>query len=159
MRRSIEITITEEGSPITFRIQQWAATEKESWILRAVLALAGSAGGNVDIDLAGGVSAEALVAELGRKGLSIFAGLKYETVKPLMDDLLSCCYHKVGTAEIRCTPENIDGVLTDVKSLFRLRTEAFKVNFPDFFTRSEAAESADRSGSEAEPAATIKVPH
>ena len=158
MRKSVEITITEDGNPIIFRVQQWAATEKESWILRAVLALAGSAGGNVDIDLAGGVSADALMSELGSKGLGIFAGLKYETVKPLMDDLLSCCYHKVGAAEIRCTPENIDGVITDVKSLIKLRAEAFKVNFPDFFTQNAAAEGESRSDSKAEPV-TLKIPH
>lgn len=159
MRKSVEITITEDGNPIIFRVQQWAATEKESWILRAMLALAGSAGANVDIDLAGGVSADALISELGRKGLGIFAGLKYETARPLMDDLLACCYHKVGSAEIRCTPENIDGVLTDVKSLFRLRAEAFKVNFPDFFTANTAAESAGRSDLKAGEPVTLKIPH
>lgn len=158
MRKSVEITIAEDGAPVVFRIQQWAATEKESWILRAVLALAGSAGSNIDLDLSGGVGADALMRELGKRGLGIFAGLKYETVKPLMDDLLSCCYHKVGAAEIRCTPENIDGVITDVKSLFKLRAEAFKVNFPDFFTQSAAAESENLSDSKAEPV-TLKIPH
>lgn len=158
MRKSIEVTITEDGAPITFRVQQWAATEKERWIIRALLALAGSAGGSMDIDLGGGVNADALMSELGRKGLGIFAGLKYETVAPLMDDLLACCFHKVGAAEIRCTPDNIDGVLTDVKSLFRLRREAFMVNFPDFFTQKTEDGSAGRSNSEEAPP-VLKIPH
>lgn len=161
MRKSVEITIAEDGAPVVFRIQQWAATEKESWILRAVLALAGSAGSNIDLDLSGGVGADALMRELGKRGLGIFAGLKYETVKPLLDDLLSCCYHKVGAAEIRCTSQNIDGVISDVKSLFKLRTEAFKVNFPDFFMPKEgtAAETESRSDSDQSQEVTrIKLP-
>ena len=56
MRKSIEVTITEDGNPIVFRIQQMSATEQERWIIGVGLAIAGCAGAYTDIgdDISGG---------------------------------------------------------------------------------------------------------
>ena len=163
MRKSIEVTITEDGNPIVFRIQQMSATEQERWIIGVGLAIAGCAGAYTDIgdDISGG-AIMGMIEKDPFRFLSLLSGLKQETIQPLLEDLIACCYHKVGAAEIRCSYENIDGVLTDVFNLLRLKVEALKLNFSELARRGRdaltALSGANRSSSEEAPP-VLKIPH
>ncbi len=124
MRKSVEIKLEDRGQDLTFRIEEMPATRLESWIIRAVLLLAGAglaeAPGRFDLKEAG--------AFLAEKGLSVLGRVDYDQAKPLLDELLGCCHRVVGKAEERISPANIDDHIKDVGNLFRLKAEALKVN-------------------------------
>jgi len=51
----------------------------------------------------------------------------------VLDDLLACCsYVPTSGVKTPCTPELVDGFIEDFRVLWKLRVEAFKLNF-DFF--------------------------
>lgn len=126
MRNKIQIQLIDDGTPLDFEITQMSATRKESWILRALLLLSEGAG-RINIDLSGEADIDGLMSELGEKGLGIFSGITPEKVQPLLDDLLACCSRVMGQSRQLCTPATVDGYISDVKTLFRLRVESFKV--------------------------------
>lgn len=122
-RKSIELQLNDRGNPLVFVVKEMSATELERWIIRAVLLVSGSNAatlGSFDVSQAG-----ALLAE---KGLGLLGNVDYEKAKPLLDDLLGCCYRKIEKHQERCTPESVDGYIEDVATLFKLRTEALKLN-------------------------------
>ena len=98
------------------------------------------------------------MSELGEKGLGIFSGITPEKVQPLLDDLLACCSRVMGQSRQLCTPATVDGYISDVKTLFRLRVESFKVNFPDFFTEKLSTEEGKEKPSDSGTPVTLKIP-
>lgn len=171
MRKTVKVQLVDDGQALEFEITQMSATQKERWLLKAVLLLAASAG-SAGLQLSSGLSDDEekkaeLSEELGKKGLGIFNGITYEKVQPLLDDLLECCAFVNGNARLVCTPTSVDGYISDFKTLYRLRMESFKVNFPDFFTMmtkkkktEEKAELGEESPSpqESDKPLTIKAP-
>lgn len=159
MRKTIPIQLIDDGQALDFEITQMSATQKERWLLRALFTLACGAA-EADIEMEGTPSLDGLMRELGKKGLGIFKGISLEKVQPLLDDLLACCALVRDKARLQCMPETVDGYISDVKTLFSLRVESFKVNFPDFFTRSSATEEKSESPSREESPrrATLKIP-
>lgn len=159
MRKTVPVQLIDDGQALDFEITQMSATQKERWLLRALFTLAnGAAEADVDVDEARGL--DDFMRELARKKLNIFKGISLEKVQPLLDDLLTCCALVRDKARLQCTPETVDGYISDVKTLFRLRVESFKVNFPDFFTASDATEGKSESPSREESPrrATLKIP-
>jgi hypothetical protein len=122
-RKESIITIQDRDQELTFKIREMAATKLESWIIRALLLVAGS-GAQVpdgsDIKKAG--------AFLAEKGLTALGNIDFEKAQPLLDELLGCCSRVVERVEERCTPESVDNYILDVTTLFRLRMEAIKLN-------------------------------
>lgn len=123
-----EITLQDREHTFTFVIKEMPVTQLESWITRALL-VATSAG----VKLPGGgtpglASAGELLAEKGLGLISTLGALDYDRVKPLLDEMLGCCYRKIDKVQERCTPETVDGYIQDVTTLFKLRVEAFKLN-------------------------------
>ncbi|MGL4208853.1 MAG: hypothetical protein ACRCTY_05645, partial [Candidatus Adiutrix sp.] len=52
----------------------------------------------------------------------------YSRLRPLMDEMLACCYRIDGGIEQRCLPETVGGYIEDVKTIMTLRQEALKLN-------------------------------
>jgi hypothetical protein len=122
-RKETIIKIQDRDQELTFKIREMSATQLESWLIRALLLVAGS-GAQVpdgsDIKAAGGYLAE--------KGLAALGAVDFEKAKPLLDEMLGCCSRLVEKVEERCTPESLDAYVQDVGTLFRLRKEAVRLN-------------------------------
>ena len=65
--------------------------------------------------------------------------MDYAKAKPLLDEMLGCCYRVIDRMEERVTPETADAYISDMSTLFKLRLEAFKVNFSFFGNGSPSA--------------------
>ena len=137
MRKETVVTIEDRGNPLTFTIREMPATQLERWIIRAMLLLAGSEGLE---GLSGGV--ENAGKYLSEHGLKALANVEYEKAQPLLDELLACCARTDAGVEQRCTPDTVDGYIEDVRTLFKLRVEAAKLNF-GFFGASPSDSPAD----------------
>jgi len=122
-RKEITIDIQDRDQTLTFRVREMPATKLESWIIRALVLVAGS-GARVP----GGADIKAAGAFLAEKGLAALGNVDFEKAKPLLDELLGCCSRVIERMEERCTPESVDAYILDVATLFRLRMEALKLN-------------------------------
>ena len=124
-RKTIEINLEDRGNPLTFVIKEMPATKLEAWIARALILAAGS-GNSFMPD---GVTMVDYISQQGTEAIARIVGaLDYDKAKPLLDELLGCCYRKLEGIEERCTPDAMDGYIEDVSTLFRLRMEAIKLN-------------------------------
>lgn len=122
-RRTIGITIEDRGNPLHFTIEEMSATKLESWIIRAILAVSGAG-----IEVPSGTDLAKASEFLVSRGISALATIDYEKAKPLLDELLGCCYRKLDKVKERCTPDSVDGYIEDVTTLFKLKMEAAKLN-------------------------------
>ena len=137
MRREKVVTINDRGQDKTFRIKEMPATQAERWIIRAGLALAGS--GVIEkavIQNDAGEAAVQIGKLLATQGLfSALGSVDFAVAEPLLNELMGCCYYVVnGAMDQRLTPDVIDGIVEDVKTLFLLKKEAAALNF-DFFAQ------------------------
>lgn len=122
-RKESIITIQDRDQELTFKIREMSATKLESWIIRALLLVAGSGAQVPD-----GSDIKAAGAFLAEKGLTALGNIDFEKALPLLDELLGCCARVVEKVEERCTPESVDNYILDVTTLFKLRMEAIKLN-------------------------------
>ena len=102
--------------------------------MRAVLVLAGAGS---DIPASGGV--EGIGKYLAEHGLAAIGNVDYQKAKPLLDEMLGCCYRVIDKMEERVTPETADAYIEDMGTLFKLRLEALKVNLGFFGSGSKSA--------------------
>ena len=128
MRKQKNITIIDDGQELRFVIKQMPASELEIWCLR----LAGLfARGNLGMPMADGATAIGeMLREKGLAGLLETVGrFDVEELRPLLDGLLGCCrYVAEPNSLTRLTPQIVDGIVSDVRSLFLLRKEALELN-------------------------------
>lgn len=122
-RKETIIDIQDREQLLTFKIREMPASKLESWIMRSLLLLTAS-----NVQVPAGSDANAAGAFLLEHGLTALGNVEFEKAQPLLDDLLSCCSRVVENIEERCTPQSVDAYILDVKTLFRLRMEAFKLN-------------------------------
>jgi hypothetical protein len=127
MRNEKIIELEDRGNKLTFKIREMSATQLEDWTMRAVLVLAGAGS---DIPAGGGV--EGIGKYLAEHGLAAIGNVDYAKAKPLLDEMLGCCSRVVDRMEEKVTPETADAYISDMSTLFKLRLEAFKVNFSFF---------------------------
>lgn len=127
MRQEKRITIEDRGTKLDFVVREMSATQLEDWTMRAVLVLAGAGS---DIPAGGGV--EGMGKYLAEHGLAAVGNVDYAKAKPLLDEMLGCCYRVLDRMEEKVTPETADAYVSDMSTLFRLRLEAFKLNFSFF---------------------------
>lgn len=140
-RKEIIVDIQDRDQLLTFKIREMPATRLESWIIRALLLVAGSGAQVPD-----GSDIKAAGAFLAEKGLIALGNIDFDKARPLLDDLLGCCSRVIERVEERCTPESVDAYILDVKTLFQLRMEAIKLNLG--FLGPEVARAEERlSGS------------
>ncbi|MDR2077024.1 MAG: hypothetical protein LBP61_08890 [Desulfovibrio sp.] len=122
-RKETIVTLQDRDRELSFKIREMPATRLESWIIRALLLIAGSGKGvpeGTDIRAAGYFLAE--------KGLAALGSLDFDQARPLLDDLLGCCSLVIDKLEKRLTPEIADDHIEDVRTIFALRLEALKLN-------------------------------
>lgn len=139
MRKEETITINggrDNGKK--FHIIEMGAYQTEAWATRAILLLLSN-----NIELPEDVNAEDLqgVEALGsimKHGLSLLSKIEYEKVKPLLNDLLGCCYFVAEGTETQLTEKNVETIVEDMKTLFMLKKKAFGLHF-DFFQKENPA--------------------
>ena len=134
MRQEKRITMEDRGGKLEFVVREMSATQLEDWTMRAVLVLAGAGS---DIPANGGV--EGIGKYLAEHGLAAIGNVDYQKAKPLLDEMLACCSRVVDKMEEKVTPETADTYIMDMSTLFKLRLEAFKVNFSFFGNGSPSA--------------------
>ena len=140
MRNEKTIEIEDRGNKLTFKIREMSATQLEDWTMRAVLVLAGAGS---DIPASGGV--EGIGKYLAEHGLAAIGNVDYQRAKPLLDEMLGCCYRVIDKLEERVTPQTAEAYIEDMTTLFKLRLEAFKVNFSFFGNGSQQSTPAKAS--------------
>ena len=132
MRKTKNITLIEDGRELRFQIKQMSAMDLARWCGRALCLLTGpgldGGRGQDPADFA------ALLEKHGKPGaLRALMGLDMDKVQPLIDDLLACCHHINGPNSLtQLTPDLLDGIISDLRTLMRLLAEALAVNL-DFF--------------------------
>lgn len=134
MRKTKEITLQENGENLIFIIEQMPATKMQLWLLKALSLLCGTELASMDFSL--------LQKEFKTKGFALLQGLDIAKAEPLINELYSCVRRKVDNALIQVSEQNIDSIITDVRTLFALQKEILTHNF-DFFTESPLNGSAE----------------
>ena len=125
MRKSQVVTLTDGGKQKNFKITQMSATKAERTILKLIFLLGG----------------EESIKELDdlsdfKNIIKALADQPYDKVQEILDALLECVASvKDGGIEFPLNATNVDDEINDVKTLFMLRVEAFKLN--NFFQQSE----------------------
>ena len=140
MRNEKTIELEDRGNKLVFKVREMSATQLEDWTMRAVLVLAGAGS---DIPANGGV--EGIGTYLAEHGLAAIGAVDYAKAKPLLDEMLGCCSRVVDKMEERVTPETADAYIEDMSTLFKLRLEAFKVNFSFFGNGGQSSSPAKPS--------------
>lgn len=102
--------------------------------MRAVLVLAAAGS---DVPASGGV--EVIGKYLEEHGLAALGAVDYAKAKPLLDEMLGCCARVLDRTEEKVTPETADAYIEDIRTLFKLRMEAIRVNFGFFGTGGQSA--------------------
>lgn len=115
MNEEVTIAIQDGEKEKTFVIQKMNAFQAESWLTRAGLLL-----GREAVNVNDFKSMSEIVTALCR--------LNYNEAKPLLDELLSCCYVKSGKYKKQIS-ENMPELISSPLTLMRLRVESFKANF------------------------------
>lgn len=134
MRKEQVITIANgRDAGKRFKLVEMGAYQTEAWLTRALLVLMS---GNAELkDDDNGLAG---LAKIANQGLSLLSKVEYAKAKPLIDDLMACCYYlpeKTDT-QVQLTPNNIDSIVEDVKTLFELKKAVFGLHF-DFFQKGD----------------------
>ncbi len=128
MRREKELMISDRGRQLRFKIREMAAIELDSWLTRMSILRSKSGMKN---DTPGD-----WLDDGGDPNSMAAAGLEFEQIWPLMNEMLACCWRVDAGIEQICTPESVGGFIEDVRTLNTLRTEALKLNLD--FTEPES---------------------
>lgn len=140
MRKNTTVILQDDGRELHFKITQMTARQQERWINRVIMLLAGSNGLESALDSLQSKLKKGKYEEL----LRVVGALKYEDVEPLYDELLECCAHIPDPGNqnfaVQLNASNVDSVVGEVKTLYRLRMEALKLNF-SFFNNGEKSPS------------------
>ena len=145
------ITIDDAGTPLQFRLVQMSATALEWWMYRAVKLLAAAG-----TDVPSGMDAAQAAAHLLDQGPAILArlvgGMDVDGAKALLDELLACAHRVLdnGTQQ-QVTLATMDGYISDVRTIFKLRVELLKHNFAFLVP---AVPSKSPKGATAKPTST-----
>ena len=127
MRKEKTVVLDDRGNKLTFKIREMSATDMSFWALRAFKAL-GAAG----VELPDGADIRTALKLISANFQTMCKNIDLGDVRGLLDDLLRMCSRVVGKAEESVTPETVDDYIQDVRTLWALYAEAFKV-CTDFF--------------------------
>ena len=136
MRKETTITLEDDGNSLIFHIKQMPATQLESWIFRAIQVLGPA------LDLPDGAGLEAVGNVLEKNGLRALSAIDYDKAKPLLDEMLATASRMVDGVAYQCSIDTVDGYISDVRTLFKLRVECFRANL-GFFGSAAPSGSAE----------------
>lgn len=142
MRKEKTITLNDRGRELAFKIREMPATRLESWIVRAGLVLASTGILDSKSITDAGEAIQAAGKIIAEGGLAALGNVDYDKVQPLLDELLGCSEHMVDGIGHKVTPDTVDGIIEDVKTLFALRKEVITLNF-DFFAPDGKSDTAE----------------
>lgn len=137
MRKEKIVEIMDDGNLLTFKIKQMSAIKQERWINKVLILAAGA---NVLSSVFSGFNINKISNSFKdmnlNKFMEMFGKLDYEKVEPLYEELLECCSHIPDKNNLNfATPlnsNNADSIISDFKTLYKLRFEALKLNFSFF---------------------------
>jgi hypothetical protein len=142
-RRTVDITLRDEGRDLKFRITKMSAWDQERFVFRAAIALGPSIG---ESDVMSLMSLRLDSPELAAGLLKALGGLDYEgKARPLLDELMGCVKRVEGNAEIPVTRETSEGFIGDFRTLIGLKKEILKFHFAPF-TEGGAESPSDSPG-------------
>lgn len=127
MRKEKTVILDDRGNKLTFKIREMSATDMSFWALRAFKAL-GAAG----VELPDGADIRTALELISANFQTMCKNIDLGDVRGLLDDLLRMCWRVVGKVEEPVTPETVNDYIEDVRTLWALYAEAFKV-CTDFF--------------------------
>lgn len=139
MRQEKTITLKDSGNDLTFKITQMSATEAERFIVKAGCLLVSTGVMSVDLgEFTGSNEIMSALATALTKGNALQKLGLIDTDKAfaLIDGLYKNVQLISGKAAVQVTPQNIDGMVADLRTLFALQKEIIAFNF-DFFSVSE----------------------
>ena len=129
MRKEKLVKINDRGRELSFKIKEMAAMKLESWLIRVGLLLAGTGAFDSDKTASPTDAIQQAGQILLKGGISSLANIDIDKAQPVLDELLGCCSYVSDTGiEQKLTPESVDHIIEDVRSLFKLQTEAVKLN-------------------------------
>lgn len=123
MRKELTLTIDAAGrdSGKVFHIREMGAAMAERWAARALVALVGNGASIPQEVISAGVSG------LASLGVQALAGLSWDKVQPLYDELMTCvavCPNpEKPSVRVALTPDTLDAYVEEVATLVRLRAE------------------------------------
>ena len=106
--------------------------------MRAALVLANAGS---EVETKGGI--ESIGKYISEHGIAALGNVDYAKARPLMDEMLGCCYRVIDNMEEKVTPETADAYVEDMRTLLKLRMEAFRVNFGFFGSGGKPATPED----------------
>ena len=129
-RKTITITLRDREQDLTFEIAEMSASKTHDWLVRALLLVVG--GGGTELPPGLNLKSMSQSQAIGVAVKSMLA-LDYDKVKPLLDELLTCCT-RVCDDGVRqaVTVETLDGYLEDFTTLFKLRKAVLELHFGFF---------------------------
>lgn len=137
MRKENIITIIDDEKELTFKVKQMSALKQERWINRALILLTGTKSLG---SILTGLSLDNVQHKIKNFNfdslLDVLGKLEYEKIEPLYNELLECCSYVPNSNNLNFATQlntsNVDSIIADVKTLYKLRMEALKINFAFF---------------------------
>ena len=116
------ISMRDGKQRLTFVVRKMEPLQLEQWLTRAL-------GLMVKEEDAAEEAYYAAGRKLAEGGIWKLAALQdQEASRELSDQLLGCCSRVLDNMEIACTPENVNGFVQEVSTLFTLKNAALKSN-------------------------------
>lgn len=116
MRKTKEITINDRGNELTFIITEMPATKQEKLMARAISTFLGG------LDMKDFDFSKFTKTKTGEI-LSRVKELDIDKAQVLIDELYSCVQYKAGSVLTQLTPDNVDSIIFDVKTLVSIQKE------------------------------------
>ena len=123
MRRQTLIALDDRGTPLTFLITEMSARDFEKWLLLLVPLLPADPTRQEEV-----TDPAVVLAAISASGLNLWRAPHYEALAPVLNGLLHCCVLIQEDDLVPCTRENLDTIITDVRSLFKLYEVALAIN-------------------------------
>lgn len=126
-RRTLTVTIDTEGRDKgkVFKLTEMAADQAERWATRALLALT-NAGALLPVATAEDMN----MALFAAAGIQALGQLKFETAKPLLDEMMTCVQYQPPRPDLPLQQLFAGDMcqVEEVKTFFRLRMEVLTLH-------------------------------
>lgn len=123
-RKVIQVVIEAEGRDQgkTFVITELSAVQAEKWGVRALAAL-GQSGADIPDDIA-----NAGLAGIAALGIRAFAGIPWNLLEPLLDEMFSCVQFMPDASRPMVVRRLIDDDTEEIATRLKLRDEVFNLH-------------------------------